>query len=140
MDGAVDLRRVALAAALAAGPPALVDDDLEPPADFPRELFRADRLLPQHQALVARRLDPGRHRGKSQIVGRRALYRLVLEGADAVELRLIEPVEQELEILLGLAGKTDDEGRADRQLRAERAPCAGFARASFPGCRAAASP
>jgi hypothetical protein len=39
-----------------------------------------------------------------QRVGLRAFDRLETEGADAVELRLFEPLEQVGEILLGLAG------------------------------------
>ena len=36
----------------------------------------------------------------------------------------VEPVEQHLEILLGLAGEADDEGRADGEVRADLAPAA----------------
>jgi hypothetical protein len=49
---------------------------------------------------------------------------LVLEAADAVELRLVEPVEQVPEFRLGLAGVADDEGRAQREVGAGRAPAA----------------
>src|SRR4028118_1275382 len=35
------------------------------------------------------------------------------EGADAVELRFVEPVEEILEIRLRLAGEADDEGGSD---------------------------
>ena len=48
--------------------------------------------------------------------------RLVLEAADAVELGLVEPVEQQLEVLLGLAGEADDEGGADREAGQTVAP------------------
>ncbi len=48
--------------------------------------------------------------------------RLVFEAADAVDLGLVEPVEQIGEIRIRLAGKTDDEGRAQGQLRASLAP------------------
>src|SRR5690606_39830264 len=49
---------------------------------------------------------------------------LVLEAAHAVQLGFAQPVEQVLEVLLGLAGETDDEGGADGQLRALLAPLA----------------
>ena len=67
-------------------------------------------------------LDLVRNLLEAEIVGRGAGDRLVFERADAVELGFVEPVEQEREILLGLAGKADDESRADRQFRADRAP------------------
>src|SRR5271165_2064203 len=122
MDRAVDLRRVALGAALGEMLAALVDHDLEAPADFGREFPRADRLLAQHEPLVAHSLYFVRHGLEAEIVGLRALDRLVLEGADAVEPGFVQPVEQQLEILLRLAGKADDEGRADRDVRANCAP------------------
>ena len=77
------------------------------------------------------------HGLKAEIVGRRAFDRLVLEGADAVELGFVQPVEQETKILLGLAGKADDEGRADRQVRADRAPGADALERLFLGRRPA---
>ena len=44
--------------------------------------------------------------GLPSVVGGRALHRLVAEAADAVELRLLQPVEEEVDILLGLAGES----------------------------------
>ena len=122
MHGAVDLRRVAFGAALRLACAALVDDDLEALADLGGEFLRADRLRASHETLVAARFDVVRHRLKAEIVGRRSFDRLVLERADAVELGLVQPVEQETKILLGLAGKADDESRADGQFRTDRAP------------------
>ena len=74
-----------------------------------------------HDAGVALFLDLFGHRA-GQGVGGGALDRLEAEGADAVELGLVEPVEQIFEILLGLAGEADDEGRADGDVGADRAP------------------
>src|SRR3546814_16717813 len=47
---------------------------------------------------------------------------LEAEGADAVELRFVEPVEEILEIGLGFAGEADDEARADRDVGGDGAP------------------
>src|ERR1700741_1671891 len=81
----------------------------------------AARPGPLHEAAVAlllhRRRDVTRER-----VGGRALHRRVLEAADTVEPGLLQPREQLLELLLGLARKADDEGAAQRQLRALGAP------------------
>ena len=41
-----------------------------------------------------------------EIVGRRALDRLVFEGADAFEPGLLQPVEQELEVFFRLAAES----------------------------------
>ena len=49
-------------------------------------------------------------------------YWLVTEAADAIELGRFEPIEQHLEIRVGLAGEADDEGRAQRQFGALLAP------------------
>src|SRR5260370_23780285 len=57
-----------------------------------------------------------------EIIRPRAVDRLVLNRADAIEPGLVEPVEQETKVLLRLAGKADDEGRADGQFRADRPP------------------
>ena len=57
-----------------------------------------------------------------QGVGARTLDVLVLEAADPVELGLVQPVEERLELGLGLARKAHDEGRAQRQFRADPAP------------------
>ena len=78
--------------------------------------------------------------GKSEIVGRRARDGLVFEGADAVEPGFLQPVEQKGEVLLGLAGKTDDERRADRQIGADRAPGADALQRLFLIAGPAASP
>src|SRR5271156_2361958 len=122
MHGAVDAGRVALGAALRGSNAALVDDDIESLADLGRELLGADDLLSLHEALPAALLDLVGHDLEPEIVGAGARYRFVFEGADPIELRLVEPVEQQAKILLGLAGKPDDEGRPDRQLRADHTP------------------
>ncbi len=74
-----------------------------------------------HEARVALLLDLFGHRAIERI-GARAGDRRILEAADAIELRLIEPVEQHLEVGVGLAGKADDEGAAQREFRAFAAP------------------
>ena len=57
-----------------------------------------------------------------QVVGARALDVLVLEAAHAIQLRLVQPVEQILELRLGFAGVADDEGRSKGDVGAGRAP------------------
>jgi hypothetical protein len=76
----------------------------------------ADRLLVLHQAVVALLLDLFREVA-GQCVGGSAADILIFEAAHARELRLCKPIEQELEVLLGVAGKADDEGRADGKVR-----------------------
>jgi hypothetical protein len=122
MHRAVDLGRVIFRASLGAVGAGLVDDDGQPLADLGLEDFGADRLLRLHEALPAALLNLGRHEGEAQLVGRRAFHRLVFERADAVELRFFQPVEQQFEILFGLAGEADDEGRADGEIGAAGAP------------------
>src|SRR5271166_692094 len=102
VDGAVDLRGVALAAAFRLTCAALVDDDLEAVADFRGEFLCADRLRALHEAPMSARLDFIRHGREAEIVRRRALDRLVLEGADAVEFCFVEPVDEETKVLLRL--------------------------------------
>ncbi len=57
-----------------------------------------------------------------QIVCPRALDVLVLKAADAIQSRLVQPVQQGLEFGLGLAGIADDEGGSQGDLGADRAP------------------
>ena len=60
--------------------------------------------------------------GAARFVGGGALDRLVLEAADAREPRLLQPVEQDREVRLRLAGEADDEGGADGKVGHRRAP------------------
>src|ERR1700733_11178579 len=99
MDGAVDLRCVALAAAFR-GPRLgvdLVDNDSLAPADFALEPLLRNRLLALHEAVIALLFDGIGH-GSREIVGGRAGDRLVAKTADAIELGLFEPVEQQRKI------------------------------------------
>src|SRR6202011_2994580 len=80
IDGAVDLRGVALAAAFRYGRADLVDHDLLAGADMALETARRDRLRAPHEAMPALLLDLGRHR-RTEIVGRRAPDRLVAKAA-----------------------------------------------------------
>ncbi len=127
VDFAVDFGRIGLGTAGGADVAVLirfahfVDYHRESAADLGGELGRADRLGFRHQPGVALFLDLFGHRA-GQIIGRGARHRLEAERADAVELGFVEPVEQVLEISLGLAGKADDEAGADRDVGADRAP------------------
>src|SRR5262249_61647272 len=85
-------------AGFAVGAVTFVDDHLLARADLAPETSRGNRLLMPHEAMPALLL----HRlgnGDRKLVGERARDRLVTEAADAIELCLIEPIEQELEIL-----------------------------------------
>ncbi len=60
--------------------------------------------------------------GSGQLIGFCSIHRAVLEATDAIQLRLVEKIEQQLEIFLGLAGEADNEGRTQGDLRADCAP------------------
>ena len=116
---AVDLGGVALGAAGGGLVVDLVDDDLDAGADAGGEVGGADRLRLGHEALPAVLLDlVGQVAGQG--VGAGALDVLVAEAADAVEAGLVQPVEEVLELGLGLAGIADDEGGAEDELGAAR--------------------
>src|SRR5215471_11831338 len=121
VDGAVDLRSVPLAATLGDRRPDLVDDDLLAGTNLALEPFRRNRLLTLHEAMPALLFHVICNE-RREIVRRRTLDRLIAEATDAIERGFIEPIEQSSEILLGLTGEPDDEGGADRELRADRAP------------------
>src|SRR5262249_1846603 len=80
-----------------------------------------NRLLVRHQAVPALLLDFVWN-GRGEVVRDGAGDRLVAETADAIELRLGQPFQQLAEIVFGLPWKTDDEGRADGQVRAGLPP------------------
>src|SRR5581483_5265985 len=104
---AVDLRRVPLGAALSAGAFDLIEDHLLARADLALEPPLRNGLLALHEAMPAVLFDLISN-GCREIIAHRAGDRLVAETADAIELRLIEPVEQEREIVLGFAWEADD--------------------------------
>src|SRR6476660_5518337 len=112
LDGAVDLGRIALGAALPTIRADLIDDHRLTRPDFAFEALRRDRLLTLHQPVPAVLFHVRRDRG-CKIVADGAGDRFVAEAADAIELSLPEPVEQQGEIVVRLAWKTDDEGRPD---------------------------
>jgi hypothetical protein len=68
----------------------------------------ADPLLDLHEALAPVLAHFVRQRAV-EFVGGRALDRRIHERPDAIELRLVEPVEQLGELGLGLAREADDE-------------------------------
>src|SRR3546814_9506953 len=70
--------------------------------DFPLQLGGADRLLLFHEAVITVFHHLGRH-VIGECVRGCAIDRRILETADAIELCFIEPVEQQLEVLFGLA-------------------------------------
>jgi hypothetical protein len=111
IDGTVDLRRVRHGASLGHARTGLVDDNLLARADLALQSPRRDFLLRLHETVPALFLDFVRH-GRGTIVRRRAIHRLVFEAADAIERGCVQPLQEQFEVLLGLAGKADDEGRA----------------------------
>src|SRR5258708_16702322 len=72
-DSAVDLRSVALAAALGPTGADLINDDLLAGADVALEAARRDRLLARHEAVAAPFFYLIRHSLRKS-VGRRALH------------------------------------------------------------------
>ena len=88
-----------------------------------RLMQRTTRRLSLTEAGAALFLQRFGHRIR-QSVGCGARDRRESEAADAIELRLLEPVEQLLEIRVGLAGEADDEGRADGDVGADLPPAA----------------
>src|ERR1051326_9362871 len=105
MDRAVDLRRIAARAALGSVGADMVDDRCLTRADLALEALRRDRLLARHEAMPAFFLLGVGHR-RREIVGDRALDRLVAEAADAIEGGLVEALEQQIEIPIGLDRKS----------------------------------
>ncbi len=119
---AIDLRRVGCRACNRAVVRVdVIDEDAHPFADLGGELFRADRRRHLHEAREPLFLHFLGHR-VGQRVGRSAGDRRVFEAADAIEPSLTQPVEQQREIRLRLAGEADDERAAQRDVRAHFAP------------------
>ena len=85
------------------------------------ELLPADLRLDLHEALQALLAQCFRYR-IWKIVRRSPLHRGVREAAHTVQPGLAQKFQQGLEILLGLTGKTNDEGAAQHQLRADFSP------------------
>ena len=84
-----------------------------------RAALMSARLL--HEAREPLFLNFRRH-VRRDVVGRGAFDRRILECADAIELRLVQPGQQFFELGFGLAGEADDEGAANGEIRAGRAP------------------
>ena len=104
IDVSVDLRRVPMRAGDGALGIDLIDQDLDRLADARGEQLGADRLLVPHQPVIALGLDLLGHMA-GQRVGRGAVDILIFEAADARELGFGKPIEQQGEVLLGLAGE-----------------------------------
>ena len=126
---AVDLRRVGLRARDRELAVDRIDQAALHGADLGFEPRGGNLRLPLHEARQALLLHFLGHR-IGQLVGGRAVDRRIGERADAIELRLVEEVEQLLELGFGLAREADDEGRADGEVRADLAPALRCARAS----------
>src|SRR5262245_1656561 len=107
MHDAVDFRGITLATPLGDVAPELVDDDLDALAHLAPEAADGDRALALHETMPALLLDVVGH-GIAKVVGDRALDRLVAETTHAIELRLVQPVEEKGKILLGISEKPDD--------------------------------
>ena len=122
-DGPVDFGRVPFAAGdgLALFGPNVVDEDLDGATNLLGQLVGGNVLRHFHQPLesVATHLVGN---DAVELIGRRAGDGFVLEAAGPVDFGLLDPVEEEFEILLGLAGEADDEVGANGQIGADVAP------------------
>ncbi len=98
-----------------------VDEDAHALSDLRGELLRADRRGHFHEAREPLFLHFLGHR-IGQRVGRSTVDRRILEAADAIEPRFPQPVEQQFEIRLSLAGEADDERAAQRDVGAHFTP------------------
>src|SRR6516164_9142095 len=121
MDHAIDFRRIAFAAASGALRTRLVDDDLDPLAYLALEPPIRDRALPLHEESPTLLLDIFGN-GFGEVVRGRSIDCLVAEAADAIEFGFLQPIEEQGEIVISLAGEPDDEGRPDGEVRADLAP------------------
>ena len=96
---AVDLRRIGLGSprctdiAVFVGFTNFVDNHRQAAADLSGKFSHADGLGPGHQPRIALFLDRLGNCPR-QVIGRCTSYGLKAEGADAVELGFIQPVEQ----------------------------------------------
>ena len=98
-----------------------IDQHLLHAADLALQLLGTDIRLQLHETRQTLLLDFFRN-GIRQGIGGGAVHRRIGEGANPVELGLVDETQQLLEIVLGLAGKADDEGASDGQVRADIAP------------------
>ena len=78
-------------------------------------------MLPCHQRIPALLLDVLGH-GTTERIRRGARDRLIFEATDAINFGFLEPIEQIRKVGIGLAGKADDEGGAQGELRAFLTP------------------
>src|SRR5207253_9895343 len=113
----------------------LIDQHTQRLAGLRLQFLFADFLLSRHETRAALFLHRLGQRVR-QLVRRRARDRRIGEAADAVELGLLQEVEELLELGLGLARKAGDEGRAQRYLGADRAPLPDALEHFLAGCRA----
>ena len=81
----------------------VVDQHIDLAADLGLEDLRRNFLLRRHEALPALLLHFVGHLRQAQIIGLGARHRLVFETADALELRLLQPLQQIVEIRFRLA-------------------------------------
>src|SRR5262245_58480702 len=95
-----------------------IDHHLDGLAHARGKKLGADPLLMPHETVVALGLNLLWYLPRKR-VGRGAGNVLVFEAADAAELRFGKPGEKLGEILLGLAGEADDEGRANGKVGAD---------------------
>src|SRR3546814_2944 len=121
LDQAIDLRCVGHRARDRQLTVDRVDDAALHAAHLGLQLRRGNPRLAFHEARQPLLLHVLVDRVR-QLVGLRTFHRRVGERADAVELRLVEEIQQFLELGLSLAREADDEGGADGEVRADRTP------------------
>ena len=100
------------ASACAAGDERLIDQRANGSADLASQISRAMRCCSFIAGLIARCFHLLRELA-SILRGARTFFLRVGEDAEPLEPRALDEVEQVFEFLFGLAGKADDERRAD---------------------------
>src|SRR5262249_36520923 len=98
-----------------------IDDHLLAGTDLPLQPSSRNCPLLLHEAMPALLLHLLRNRVR-QCICWSAGNRLIAEASGMIELRLIEPVDENPEIILRLAWKSDDESRTKAQIRTVGAP------------------
>ncbi len=94
----------------------LVEEDFAPSTQPTAQASSADFLLHEEKALPTL-FSHGLGQGTRQGIGRRTLDRRIGKAANAIELGAANKVEQFGKLCLGLAGKADDEGAAQGEIR-----------------------
>src|SRR5262245_27049054 len=123
IDVSVDLRRIPWRARddLLGLIVDLIDEDFGFAANLVTQELGADPLLGLHEAVPALFLEFLGHMSVN-LIGLGASHGFIFEAAHTLEPCCLKPVEKNLEILLSLAWKADDERRAYGEVRTGAPP------------------